>query len=338
MTVTIIENFEQDIKDFIFFDLNPDENLKTKLINKDLNELIIIHSNWSQRTVSPRPRQVHYSSEIYSNQYYNDKKTVIEILKQKFLAGNSIRPYLSRGIKNIFIENDTSSSSDKDLMLNEWGIHHLHLGENLEPDGFIERTPAVLFCKIMNNDVYFIDILDHGNGHLPWTEKKLLEIIQANWPELMKPYEMKDVIDLSYHASNEDHHKLRRSGISTNLKIGDKFYSPPTGGITLNGYSMLSSLNIILFRKLINANKKDFQKYRYEIQKFILDVTKIKYNLLKFKLLFSKDGWYYLELNSNTRIDITDSHKQMTIILQLQKNVFCIQPDNDFYFQLGLTV
>jgi hypothetical protein len=44
-------------------------------------------------------------------------------------------------------------------MLNDWGIHHLHLGTKISKNtGFVERTGPLLFVKFEKNVAYFIGV------------------------------------------------------------------------------------------------------------------------------------------------------------------------------------
>ena len=70
---------------------------------------------------------------------------------------------------------DLKTRRDLDLLIADWGIHHLHLSP--ERDG--RRTGDLLFAVFRPDDAYLLQILPHGN----WAELSLLETIVRNWPD-----------------------------------------------------------------------------------------------------------------------------------------------------------
>ena len=119
----------------------------------------------------------------------------------------------------------------------------------------------MLFAIFRNDNVCFIDIRDH----VGWSDKRLLEIVNENWPELFSIYKMEGVKpETSF--DEKDITLLRKSGVNTfhELSAGDS-YLPMGGGITSAGTSimamrsyveMLRGLNNI--EKNIKANAKNF--------------------------------------------------------------------------------
>lgn len=103
-------------------------------------------------------------------------------IKRKIHSGESIKPHLNRLTKDI---------SKKDKLLISWNIHHLHLGLNIESDGYTERTGPILFVMFLSGFVIFIDILQHGKGFSDvWVNKKLIEKIHNNFPQVISVYKM----------------------------------------------------------------------------------------------------------------------------------------------------
>jgi hypothetical protein len=97
-------------------------------------------------------------------------------LCREVVAGRPLRAYQSKTMD----KHDYGEG-----LFNDWGIHHLHLGEKLEPSGtFIERTGDILFAIFKPRHAYFITIQMHGPGHTPWADRKLVEEAERNWPHL----------------------------------------------------------------------------------------------------------------------------------------------------------
>lgn len=311
MSVMIIEDFEKDIRDFILTDLPLSTTEKRTLEQQDTHTMILVHDNWSQRVIKHQsPKKVFFSQELTLNPEYINMKAIIDLIKEKFERGEDIKPHLSRLIKNVFSDQNKPLSKDKDLLVNDWGIYHLHLTDIIESDGFVERTDPLLFLKIVNNNVYFIDILEHGN----WAAFHLVEVLQNNWPQVLEPFEFKDIKGLSRYVNEKEYKQLRNAGVNTIIKIGEKYYSVGLGTSTV-GYDIQSSMRVNKFLKLLKNLRKFIEDKRYELQKIIKTHTKIEYNLLKFKLIFDDDGFYLLETNSKSRFYV-DFNKD-TIIIEL---------------------
>lgn len=65
-----------------------------------------------------------------------------------------------------------------DLLLNDWGIHHFHLGLAPEPGGYQQRTGPLLYAWVADSDLYAITI----QAHAAWTDEVLLNEVLDHWP------------------------------------------------------------------------------------------------------------------------------------------------------------
>jgi hypothetical protein len=133
---------------------------------KSLEQNTIRYFNAKRRIVSNKPRALHESKELCvpSKHFgaYSDLKRLISL-------GGDIRPYLSR---------KTKDANDNDLLLNAWGIHHLHF--------LSKRTEDVLFVRFTDTDAFIVQVLPHGHGHADvWVNTLLIEILHKNWPEII---------------------------------------------------------------------------------------------------------------------------------------------------------
>ena len=46
-------------------------------------------------------------------------------------------------------------------MLIEWEVHHLHISQHVQADGFVERDDPLLFTVFHTADAYLLDIMTH---------------------------------------------------------------------------------------------------------------------------------------------------------------------------------
>ncbi len=117
------------------------------------------------RRIVPAPRSVYLSNEIHEslgrllrepNLVQREKATeawgTVFYIRHFFTEGSPVTPYLSRG---------RMSSTSKDQLLWDYGLHHFHLSRRLEQSGFVERSDYLLFARVTEVDAFFVDIRPH---------------------------------------------------------------------------------------------------------------------------------------------------------------------------------
>lgn len=168
-----------------------------------------------------------------------------DALRKKVEEGADINPHLSR--KN---QNDPDYD---DGLLNDWGIHHLHLGISASPGGPVPRTGPLLFARVTETHLYAINVLAHG----AWTNKHLIEVINSNWPETLAPYKLKGAVALETVVSDEQHKDLRDSGVTTMLQLSDgSVLMGPGGGLMTSGIGLRVVMQSDLHAKWARAWEK----------------------------------------------------------------------------------
>ena len=135
-------------------------------------ELLRAYFGVCRRLVIPQPRQTLKSKSFSCSPKYHDALAQIEQIVRE---GGDLTPYLSKKIRDLEYNDD---------LLNDWGIHHLHLGTSVELDGFVSRTGPLLHCRFEDDIAYFIDVLPHGS----WTLQRLITIMHENWPEFLSQF------------------------------------------------------------------------------------------------------------------------------------------------------
>jgi hypothetical protein len=129
------------------------------------------------RIPPPRPRRVHKSSEfrVSSVSLAPELQKGLSLIEHKLAHGHTVHHHLSRRIGEL---------NYHDLLLDDWDIHHLHLGTTVidrgKSKGLIEGTREVVYCIFKPDDVYLIQVMSHE-----FYDPVLLEIINSNWPELL---------------------------------------------------------------------------------------------------------------------------------------------------------
>ena len=233
----------KSIRDWVFRELPIDPSdmtMTTYLDTKTTHSLLVIYHNWSCRLVSAQPRTVHLSS------FVADKMTDIRFSRAlasiilDTQTGYPLTKYLSRGVKEAVSpprkEKPASRRRDLDLMLNSWGIHHLHLSTEVESDGFVSRDDPLLFAVFKEHDAYLLDIGDHGS----WTSRRLLEILVQEFPNSGAFHVLKGVSGLSENHDDNSLKTLRKKRVNSALSIDGKVIIP-SAGISLAGTTIAAT-------------------------------------------------------------------------------------------------
>jgi hypothetical protein len=220
----LIMDFQSDWSSFLKTEIQSmgyviDPNLKQR-------DISITYFNLQRRRIVSIPRKLIVSAEFSCPATYT---AGLEMIKAKATNGNDLLPHQSTRL------NDPNFD---DALLNDWDIHHLHLGTTIQPNGFVERTGPVLFVRVTNDSLYLIDVMDHGLGHQPWIKKKLLESIHKNWPESIAHRKLKGITSVEFNPTDQDIGKLRKANVNLIYQMDDgTIYMPLGGGVMTSGVS-----------------------------------------------------------------------------------------------------
>jgi hypothetical protein len=239
-------DFEKDIREHVLANLPHDPGQEQELAALDAFELLIIFRNWQNRFVRVQPWRVHRSAALTTNPFSTDPtyqpalEQIVEILSK----GQDVTPHLSRGVRHAYQSANTNQiplgrRQDLDLLLNDWGVHHLHLSTRLGADGFVKRTEHLLFATFGSQDAYLIDIMKHGD----WTREHVLEVMIKEWPEAGLAHELKGVVRLAARTTEAEREMLRNSGINSPFEFEGKFYIPKKG-LTSAGTSVPMTMEV----------------------------------------------------------------------------------------------
>lgn len=176
-------------------------------------ELSLTFWNFVTRRIPRVPRTVHKASAFPSQV---KEQAGLDVLLAKFAAGDDVNPHLSRG------RLDAGDANFHDGLLNDWAIHHFHLG----PNG--KRTGDCLFAVVTDANVFCLDVLGHGK----YGEIDLVQRIHDTWPQLIAPMKM-TLLPTQTPPTAKEIMDARRAGISPLIQLADgTVYAPIGGGIT----------------------------------------------------------------------------------------------------------
>lgn len=204
-------------------------NNSTAVDFKSLSSKLIDLAKKENEILPSRTFRVEKSKEYKNSRFVSQYSAGLNLIEQNFINGISNFPHQSKG----------ASTERLDLLLNQWGIYHLHLSDNIENDGFCSRTGPVLFCCFDHDTVYFLDIMQHGSSHATvWVNEDILRVIKSNWPKHLERYEMKGVLGLAQTYTQEEKMNLRKGHVNATLEIDGKYYMSPGMGLAASGDSV----------------------------------------------------------------------------------------------------
>jgi hypothetical protein len=190
----------------------------------DAMDVAVRYFDLRRREISLKPRVVLRAEGLACP---GRCQPALEEIARKAAAGEDLTPHLSEKLRDLHYDDD---------MLNDWGLHHLHLSTNVRANGFVTRTKPVLFVRVTNDRFLMIAVLDHGRKvSPPWAKMLLLERLRENWPEQLTP--IPGVCGLVDRPTEAEHIKLRKRIVLAVQLSDGHVYFPLGGGSTTAGSS-----------------------------------------------------------------------------------------------------
>jgi hypothetical protein len=189
-------------------------------------DIVLKYFDSLRRWPMPQPRSFRQADDFLCPQ---EMEAGWELLRRKIVRGEDIRPHLGR-------EHDRLSHLDE--LLNEWDVHHLHLGVKpyFKDPNFMDRTKQLVFALITDEEFYAINVYPfHGK----WESLHILESLHRNWPELIRRCRIEGIAGEA--LTIEGRRRLRNSNTQTFTTVSDgTVYAPIGGGVACSGVSTLA--------------------------------------------------------------------------------------------------
>ncbi len=206
------------------------------------DELPYVYFNAEKRRPERRIRTVE-TSDVFSCP--SDLQMGWERLKNLVESGGDLTPNLSKLVRKL---------NNKDSLLNDWGVHHFHLGEALKGN-YIERTGPLLFALVTRDNFYAINVFQHG----AWADQDIVETLHRNWPDALSSYRLNNVISAT-EVSESERLILRAKNVNGMFTVSDgTVYAPIGGGVVTSGYNALSILKTDKQRRLLKGLEEKLQ-------------------------------------------------------------------------------
>jgi hypothetical protein len=239
---TLVERLEKRLRRHVLAELPSGKGQRHELERLELRELLTAYGNWRYRCPLGTPRNVLISRELQRELEDRETPEALMPLIQRIKDGDDLKPFLSRNVKVALDRREGTTHhqrKDLDLLLAEWGVHHLHLSMLIQGDGFAKRTGDLLFVVLRPDDAYLIGIYPHGS----WTKRSVAERAVRNWPEAELFLRSKYAIGLTHEWDESESATLRKAGLTQSMMIDGHVYSPQ--GQTLGGTSWTISRRVM---------------------------------------------------------------------------------------------
>lgn len=263
------------------------EGLDTQKLHAD-GDVERAFFNFRWRLIPPMPRKVFKASTFSCPPEYS---AGLELLESRIVAGENVAPYLSRKLPRLEFT---------DGLLNDWGIHHLHLGTEQDKRGRIKGTPDVLFARFDKEAAYFLEI----QGHDAWTCREFVQIIHDNWPETIERSRLKGVRGMRENFTDSEYATLRCKNGNTTIQVADgTVYGWIGGGIMADGTSALVRREADHWQLRVQDLTESVKTKIDEIARQCAEAGVELPGKCEFKLEIVDDEWFAaFEVNSKCRL------------------------------------
>jgi hypothetical protein len=274
------------------------ENVRAKLVAAGYavppaytpRDVLYAWANVRRRIPATRPRRVQRSREFRCPPQHAQGLTVVE---RKLANGESLRPHLSRRVFRL---------DYNDALLNDWEIQHLHLGTRVKKNGMVAGTREIVFCILEPDDAYFIQIMDHNS----FSEPDLLDIVHANWPQLLQqlPLVVGQQRGLgARHGASEIQEMRNARVLSIGVVLTDgTVVAPRGGGYSTTGHSIKA---MVTARHWTSMTEQWEQLVHGAIEELIKDARQRDIDIppvIHFELQEDNGTWFALAPVIRTRI------------------------------------
>lgn len=218
MIVTVNAEFHHDVRRHLLLMMSQAGIPVPPEIAGDPFKVCVAYWNVRLKIIDPRPRRIHHSKELLGRALPERIRVGLHVLELRCASGTEIHLHLS---------DRAQRTHTHDWLLNQWGIHHLHV----IPGG----GPELLFVIVEPDDIRFVDIADHT----AFTSLRLPEIVLKNWPQHLAPWRMSRVQRIRTPQLTSDEIRVAlRAGVQPIVTLSDGYsYGPSGGGVTTAGGS-----------------------------------------------------------------------------------------------------
>lgn len=221
--ITVHADFQNDVRVHVLQLLTQAGVSLPKNQQSDPHRVCVAYFNVRHKVIEPRQRRVHRSRELNTRPFSSDVIAGVQLIEARSIAGESLEAHFSERAMR---------PHTHDWLLNDWGIHHLHVRPN--------RGDEVVYAWLEADDLYLVDV----RGHQAMADVGLLEIVLANWPELLQLMPIFRIERGRGNPSADELDSARRAGVQPLVTLSDgQVYAPRGGGLTTAGGSSARAIS-----------------------------------------------------------------------------------------------
>lgn len=225
----------------------------SQLYGMSFNKLARLYINWIDRFISTHPRTPMAWNGFWSRnnprRYADELNAIIE----KIRNGADLRPYLSNKVDTHgFVPRSEIRRGvnweDKDMALNAYDVHHMHL---LPADGKGKRggdSKELLYVGVTRKEVLLLMLGDHKS----FDDGTLAQAVAEHRVEAR--HTLNGVVGLHREISAKESQKMVRQGISSAQMFGNKAVVPAL--ISMAGTSPHHTMHVDRCCATIEATEK----------------------------------------------------------------------------------
>lgn len=246
----ILVDYEKYCREKIIEETGDNEDLKNK-------DSIYLYQVLKCRIIEKKPRKVLKAKHlIIPDEYLFAYQEII----QNIVKGTCLKKYQSRKINHL---------DSNDNMLLHWGIHHFHLGNSIEEDGFVERTKNLLFVFFHENKACVLGFFSHSS----WCKPDLIQIIHDNWPSKLTSFKLQS--NTPSHTENQYKALRKRNCKSTVIVSDGTEYCYPGVGVMSTGDPIPATIK---YDKLMDMFDRKFECIKKNIDRILQSDPKSRKN------------------------------------------------------------
>lgn len=208
------------------------------LENVPNDDSLILFFDSQRRRPAVLPRKVWEADNFHCPQ---ENAAGWEVLRKKIINGEDLGPHLSRA---------HSSLANVDGLLNEWGVHHFHIGE-----GPSFRSGPLVFGLVTEDCFYAINVFPHGS----WESSDIIESLHRNWPHVINRYRIRGIPETALNTKQR--RQSRKSNIQAFVTVSDgTVYMAIGGGVATSGVAATAVIRAARIADEIKRLQLEVQK------------------------------------------------------------------------------
>lgn len=193
-----------------------------------LDHAAMTYFNLDRRRIRPTPRTVRMSRELAVKTLPAPIDAAVTEITRRAEHGEPLVPFLSKQIADAHFA---------DGLLNDWGIHHLHVGSATPgADGYVKQQGELLYAWVLEAEFLMLDVRDHHS----FADDALVAIMVANWPEKMARFRMASIRPSPNPPTPGERKKARQRVTMFTQGPDGAMYMPPGGGCATSGISIVA--------------------------------------------------------------------------------------------------